>query len=228
MVFRRDNKGDSFQRQISALRQQLGSEDDEGERQASGADTDVEQTERVPNQPEQRRSFTDRDTTFSFGDFGSTPVPTPSYDEGVPQPLSSSLPAPRPDSQTSVIDHDTTWKGDLETAGSIHVHGRLEGSVSASEDVFIGEEADVEASVVALNVIVAGRLRGSIRCGGRFEVLPAGRVTADVQAPALVVHDGAIIAGQVRMKSNESDASPPSDPASKPASMVQRRAGQGR
>jgi cytoskeletal protein CcmA (bactofilin family) len=119
-------------------------------------------------------------------------------------PLAPRNVAPTIDEQTSVIAHDATWKGDLQTSGTFHVHGRLEGSISAKQDIFIAEEAEVDATIAGVNVIIAGLVRGSIRCEGRFEVLPQGRVTGDVQAPTLVIHEGAIINGQFRMDTPES------------------------
>jgi cytoskeletal protein CcmA (bactofilin family) len=59
-----------------------------------------------------------------------------------------------------------------------------------------------------------------VRARGKFEVLPSGRVAGDINAPTLVVHEGAIMTGQLRMSGEE-----PTD--SKPASVIQRRANRG-
>ena len=67
------------------------------------------------------------------------------------------------------------------------------------------------------SVVVAGLLKGTIRCGARFEVLPTGRVTGDVQSPTLVVHEGAVVTGQFRMGVGEpatSEAKPAPTPTS--------------
>jgi cytoskeletal protein CcmA (bactofilin family) len=115
---------------------------------------------------------------------------------------------------TSVIAHTTTWSGNLESSGSLHVHGRVDGSLTARDDIFIAEEAEIDAVITASSVTVAGSVRGSIRCAERFEVLPRGRVVGDVCAPLIVVHEGAMIAGDVAMsKSGESQSSPPHAPA---------------
>jgi cytoskeletal protein CcmA (bactofilin family) len=116
------------------------------------------------------------------------------------RPAASALPPiPAIDTHTSVIAHSTTWSGDLESTGSLHIHGRVEGSVSARGTVFVAEEADVEAVVRAANVTVAGTVRGSVHCSERFEVLPHGKVSGDIRAPAIAIHDGAVIAGEISM-----------------------------
>jgi cytoskeletal protein CcmA (bactofilin family) len=121
----------------------------------------------------------------------------PSLDGDLDAPSLPALPAV--DMQTSVIAHTTSWSGNLESSGSLHVHGRVEGSLSARDDVFIAEEAEIDAVVSASRITVAGSVRGSIHCAERFEVLPRGRVVGDVRAPLIVVHEGALIAGDIAM-----------------------------
>ncbi|MDP9363209.1 MAG: polymer-forming cytoskeletal protein [Chloroflexota bacterium] len=215
MVFRRDNKADSFQRQISALRQQLGTDADAEEEPRPAPETDDEPDEDRGRSGTGFSAYTARDSGFSFGDFGSSPSTAREVEVAPPPPMPSLV----ADAQTSVVAHDTVWQGELRSEGSIHLHGRFEGLVSAKQDVYVAEEADVDATVTSTNLIVAGTLRGTVRCQGRFEVLPQGRVTADVQAPTLVVHEGAVIAGQVRMGAAETAGQP--TPA---APVVQRRA----
>ena len=224
MVFRKESKVDAFQRQISALRQQLGSEEEtmgvDEEREAyPAADMRAPEPER---QSYLESSYQTRDMGgLSFS--SSAPLmPTEQYEDD--DAGMAALPTPVVDAQTSVVAHDTTWKGDLQSSGSLHVHGVVDGTLTAQEDIYIAEEAEVTATITAANVIVAGSVRGVIRCGSRFEVLPRGRVSAEVHAPTLVVHEGAIVSGQVRMGPAEPSAMPeqPSPP------VVHRRAARNR
>jgi len=75
----------------------------------------------------------------------------------------------------------------------------VEGSLTARDTIFVAEEADVEAVIRAANVTVAGSVRGSVHCGERFEVLPRGKVSGDIHAPAIAIHDGAMVAGDISM-----------------------------
>lgn len=192
MVFRRENKSDAFQRQISALRQQLGTE--------PGADTSLaaapSEALRPPAEPEPRPSYGRDAGGLGAGDYGSS---LGLADFGLGGSAPPDVAAPSVDGQTSVVAHDTTWKGDLQTNGSVHVHGKVEGAIEAKDDVYVAEEAEVGATITAANVAVAGLVRGTVRCSARFEVLPQGRIYGDVLAPTLVVHEGAIVNGQFRM-----------------------------
>jgi cytoskeletal protein CcmA (bactofilin family) len=98
-----------------------------------------------------------------------------------------------------VIAHGTAWSGNLESTGSLHVHGRAEGILTARNSIYIAEDAEVDATLQAAHVVVAGLVRGAVRCQERFEVLPRGRVNGDIQSPRVVIHEGAVVAGRVSM-----------------------------
>jgi cytoskeletal protein CcmA (bactofilin family) len=190
VVFRRDSKVDAFQRQISALRHQLGGESDDGA------------------VPDRDRSLSlNRDSSYlsEYPDFPLTGPDRTTADHRPNDSAESSLPdvAPAPipaiDTLTSVIAHSTAWNGDLESTGSLHIHGRVEGSLTARDKIFVAEEAEVEAVLRAANVTIAGSVRGSIYCAERFEVLPRGKVSGDIHAPAIAIHDGAMVAGEISM-----------------------------
>jgi cytoskeletal protein CcmA (bactofilin family) len=190
VVFRRDSKVDAFQRQISALRHQLGGENED----AAMPDHDL------PRSIGREGSYLSEYPEFTS--MGSDRVSAArGLVDTMDLRLADSVPSPIPatDMQTSVIAHSTAWSGDLESSGSLHVHGRVEGSLTARDTIFIAEEADVEAVIRAAKVTVAGNVRGSVHCGERFEVLPHGKVAGDIHAPAIAIHDGAIVAGDISM-----------------------------
>ena len=224
MVFRRDNKTDAFQRQINALRQQLGTDADRTEADDVAAldRGDGPGTEQTRGDALEASRLGTRDATeLSLGQFG---VSSPVDRSAAPlPPTSPMISAPAAEAPTSIVAHDATWKGDLASDGAIHLHGRVEGSVSAKEDVYIAEEAEVDATISATNVVIAGLVKGAIRCSARFEVLPQGRVTGDIQAPTLVIHEGAVVNGQFRMGVPDSVEQP--GPQQTP--VIQRRTARG-
>jgi len=187
MVFRRETKVDAFQRQISALRQQIGPDD-----------TEEDVTEDAPAAPASDAGA----SSYGFSEFASNTAPRPIITDSAPaEPEMPNMPVV--DAMTTVIAHNAVWKGELQSDGAVHVHGRFEGSIRATEDIFIAEEADVDATLMAANVVIGGVVKGSIRCGSRFEILPTGRVTGEIQSPTLVVHEGANVTGQFRMGAPE-------------------------
>jgi cytoskeletal protein CcmA (bactofilin family) len=189
VVFRKDAKTDTFQRQISALRQQLGNEDE------------VSPPARPASYPAAAQEYAP-DVPVASSRFGAPAAPA--YD--APEPEIPSWANQTADASTSTIAPETVWNGDLQATGPLHIRGKVEGSITSRSDIFIAEEADVEATITAENLAVAGTVRGSIRCSGRLEVLPAGRVNGDVFAQVLVVHEGATLNGQFSMTAAAPDS----------------------
>lgn len=198
-MFRRDNKSDSFERQMGALRHQLGDDDIEDEDMLEGDALDPAEY------GEQGRAYASGDQQQrTFGT--ATPPPAPSI--------------PVVDASTTVVSRDTTWKGEMTSEGSVHIHGRFDGAVKAVNSIFVADGAEVDATLTAQTVVVAGISRGTVRARGKFEVLPTGRVAGDIHAPTLVVHEGAIMTGQLRMSGDEPKEA-------KPTPVIQRRVNRG-
>lgn len=199
-MFRRDNKGDSFERQMGALRDQLGDDD-------LGGDDDL------LDEPGGTTSvYGESDRSYGY-------TPTGSVDDGAAQPPATPV-IPNVDAATTVIARDTTWKGEMTSDGSVHIHGRFDGAVKAEHEIFVAEGAEVDATLAAQTIVVAGVSRGTVRSKGKFEVLPSGRVAGDIYAPALIVHEGAVMSGQLRMTDDENKEN-------KPTPVIQRRANRG-
>lgn len=215
MVFRRDgNKVDSFQRQMNALRQQIG---DEEETDVFEEDRDAYAREGGRDRP----GRTPGDSGYSFGSFPSSGQ-AEAFDEGgapaVPE-------MPQADQQVSVIAVGTNWKGDLNAEGSLHIYGKATGTLKASEDVWIADGAEVDAQIEADRVVVAGEVTGQITAHARFEALPNCDIQADVDAPTFVVHEGATLNGALTMKSAGSALDIESrESRNRPGSIIQRRA----
>ncbi|HEU4797645.1 MAG TPA: polymer-forming cytoskeletal protein [bacterium] len=201
-MFRRDNKGDSFEQQMGALRQQLGD---------SNVEEDEDLLEGEPLDAED--DYANRARTYGFGEQQAQSFSTPAQPPAAPS-------IPDVDPSTTVVSRDTTWKGEMSSEGSVHIHGRFDGAVKAVQAIFVAEGSEVDATLTAETIIVAGVSRGTVRARGKFEVLPSGRVAGDIHAPTLVVHEGAVMTGQLRMSGDE-----PTD--AKPTPVIQRRANRG-
>jgi cytoskeletal protein CcmA (bactofilin family) len=224
VVFRRDNKVDAFQRQMSALRQQLGGSEeeqmDDREEPAQRA-SDTYATGATGDRYGSQSDYASSDAGgYSFGNY-PPPASSASGPVELDQPEVPEFPAV--DGQVSIIAQDTLWKGDLESDGSMHVHGRVDGNLRAKDDVWVAEGAEVSATISARRIVVAGQVNGTIRALDRFEALPQARVGADVYAPTFVVHEGAMINGQLHMARDQGTPGSESRAGGTPA-VIQRRA----
>lgn len=201
MVFRRDNKVDAFQRQMSALRHQIGGdageESDDFDESGIEVSQDRNQGDTMSQSPFERGEA----GGYSFGTFPGQQPDQDEYDDSRGMPPGSEM--AEVDSQISVVAQGTIFKGEIQSDGNIQIFGRAEGTLTAKEDIWVAEGADVEATLTARRVIVAGRVSGTVKANNRFEALPQGVIEADVTAPSFVVHEGATINGKLSMQQQE-------------------------
>ena len=103
------------------------------------------------------------------------------------------------DSLNGFVDAGCTLRGELEFATSFRLDGKLEGTVRSGSELVIGEEGLVEGEIQVARCLVGGQVRGTIRATEQVVLHASARVWADVEAPALVMEDGAFLEGAVRM-----------------------------
>jgi cytoskeletal protein CcmA (bactofilin family) len=211
VIFRRENRGESFQRQIDNLRQQPGEspandEDLEFEYEYEADETgDTSQFSTDEGTPAEGISFPAARAEAEEPEAEAAPaVPAAPPAPATPSYAETSRWQPAADSTASIIASNTHWNGTMRSEGSIRVHGQADGELYSATDLFVAEGAEVDASLYAESVVVAGLVRGKIEARTRLEVLPQGEVTGDVRAPKLVVHEGASISGQLKMDVSDS------------------------
>src|SRR4051795_10597382 len=76
----------------------------------------------------------------------------------------------------SLVDRHSSFEGDFRTQRDLRVEGALKGNVACDGTLFVAEGGTVAATIDAEHVSVAGDVTGEIRCRGRLQILPSGRV----------------------------------------------------
>ena len=84
----------------------------------------------------------------------------------------------------------------------LRVDGAVVGNVIAAEGsasiLVISESASITGQVLADHIIVNGTVKGPIHARHMLELQPKARIEGDVEYAALEMHQGALIAGQLR------------------------------
>jgi cytoskeletal protein CcmA (bactofilin family) len=88
--------------------------------------------------------------------------------------------------------------GKIAFEGSVRIDGEVEGEITVEHTLNIGQTATIAASIRATTIIVAGEVRGDIT-GQRIEVRPSAKITGNLSAPTLVIHEGARFEGHCAM-----------------------------
>jgi cytoskeletal protein CcmA (bactofilin family) len=100
----------------------------------------------------------------------------------------------------TVIGEGTICEGKIVSEASIRIEGHLEGDLECGGDVTVGETADINATIVARDVTIAGRVRGNVTCKGKLTVLSSGQLIGNIDVKSFVILDGGLFQGTSQMK----------------------------
>lgn len=89
--------------------------------------------------------------------------------------------------------------GDVISDEDLLLEGQIEGKVRGERSVTIGSGGDLEGDVAARTIIVGGKVRGQIVASERAELMATAVVNGSVQAPKIVIAEGAHLQGNVAM-----------------------------
>ena len=102
------------------------------------------------------------------------------------------------------LDAGSHINGELHFEDTFRIDGKLTGKVVSEGDLVVGEQGQVEGEIAVGRVFVSGVVRGTITASQRAELTAGGKVYADIEAPALVIEEGAFFEGSCRMQSRAS------------------------
>lgn len=99
------------------------------------------------------------------------------------------------------IDGEVRFAEELRIDG--HVTGRV---VSPNGRLTIGDTGVITADVEVGSASVGGTVSGTLVAREKVEIHSTGKVYGDIQAPALIIEEGAIFEGRCEMRKSEAPA----------------------
>ncbi len=99
----------------------------------------------------------------------------------------------------SIIAADLRVEGTLSTTGVIHIEGTVIGNVQAERQVLVGKGGIVEGDIHTPDAVLSGKVSGSVFGQERVELQPSAVIQGGITTPSLVMHEGAVVRGRVRM-----------------------------
>ncbi len=103
----------------------------------------------------------------------------------------------------SFIGENTTFKGNIDTKGTLRIDGRIEGDVTA-DWVIVGEKAQVKGNINGRGIVVGGRVDGNLRAKEIIEIRNKGQVYGEIFSSKLTVSEGAVFDGKSSMQRDDS------------------------
>jgi len=98
----------------------------------------------------------------------------------------------------SVIGRSSVVRGNVRGDGNLEILGRIEGDVTVTGDIVLGESAGVRGSLSGASITVAGQVQGDIRGTEAVLIEGGAKVIGDLLAPRIGVAAGALVKGNVR------------------------------
>ena len=90
----------------------------------------------------------------------------------------------------TILAEDIDFTGELSFTKPLMIKGHFKGEIKASGDLYIWDDAHVEARIEANLVSLKGELKGNITARTRVELFSTSRLDGDITAPDVVMESG--------------------------------------
>lgn len=103
----------------------------------------------------------------------------------------------------TIIADDVEFDGEMHFEHPVLIRGKVKGSITSLDDVFISEEAVIDADLDAKRISIKGRVTAAINARERLELFKTARIEGPVDTPDLIVQSGARFNGPCTMPAQE-------------------------
>jgi cytoskeletal protein CcmA (bactofilin family) len=92
------------------------------------------------------------------------------------------------------------YEGKLTFEGSVRIDGKFSGEIFSNDILLIGESAIVKAEIDVGTIIISGTVEGNISAKKMVELKAPALVRGTITTPALVMEQGVVLEGSVKME----------------------------
>jgi cytoskeletal protein CcmA (bactofilin family) len=118
---------------------------------------------------------------------------------------------------STVIGESILINGSLNGDEDLTVRGRVEGTLTLTKTLVVEPTGIVKAEVQVKNCIIAGVVVGNVTASESVEITKEGRMVGDLNAPRVIIVDGASFRGRVDMGEVDLAGERPRPSVSRPA-----------
>jgi cytoskeletal protein CcmA (bactofilin family) len=113
------------------------------------------------------------------------------------------------DAAISVISNGMRVIGDIESSGVIKVDGVVDGAVRGARQLLLGKTGTIHGDIYAVDAVLGGTVVGTVITSERVEIQGTSTIEGDIHTRSIVVYEGAMINGAVRMGEGAAAVVPP-------------------
>jgi cytoskeletal protein CcmA (bactofilin family) len=119
------------------------------------------------------------------------------------------VPATAPGGLTAFIDQGSEFEGKLSFRDTVRIDGRFRGEIASENTLIVGESGEIEATIRSNTVSISGSVDGDVHAARKIVLHKTARVNGNLNTPCLVVEEGAVVNGTLKMASPDAKASAP-------------------
>jgi cytoskeletal protein CcmA (bactofilin family) len=99
----------------------------------------------------------------------------------------------------TILAEDIDFTGELSFGRPLMIKGKFSGTIKASGDLYVGDNAFVEARIEANVVSLKGKIKGNVYAKSRVEIFSSATVDGDITAPDIIMESGCRFNGMCNM-----------------------------
>ena len=96
----------------------------------------------------------------------------------------------------NLIANGTEVTGDITTTGDLRIDGRVNGNVSCTAKLVVGNGADITGNISCCSGEISGTVQGHIMAKEILQLNQSALINGDIEATRFIVEDGASINGK--------------------------------
>ncbi|MBU0507516.1 polymer-forming cytoskeletal protein [bacterium] len=102
---------------------------------------------------------------------------------------------------STLLSKDTEIRGSVKTQGPIRIDGSVIGDLTSAKTITIGATGVVDGNVTGEDVIIAGKVKGTLTARGKIALESTAQIEGDLHTSRLSIAEGAMFRGQSNMGS---------------------------
>ena len=123
---------------------------------------------------------------------------------------------------STIIGESILISGSLNGDEDLTVRGRVEGTLTLTKTLVVEPTGIVKAEVQVRNCVIAGAVVGNVTATESVEITKEGRMVGDIQAPRVIIVDGASFRGRIDMGEVDVEAERPTRTVTRAVSALVR------
>lgn len=105
----------------------------------------------------------------------------------------------------TIVSTGMKIEGELKSNGNVRIDGIVAGKVQTSQDLVIGPTAQIDGDLIAVNALIAGRVKGNVTVKNSLSIMETGRISGNLSCSTISIREGGFFSGQCLMKEPKSE-----------------------